>query len=187
MNRSWIFEKEKRVSRVIARTLLAAAALLLIAWGDVPDPDAPGSPPEIIGSDRPEVGDYKRSHVSLLPPLEVLVTGYSGDEGETDDTPHLTATNTTTRPGVIALSRDLIRAFNPTAPFRFGDKVHIEGIGEFIVEDTMAERWNKRADIWFPTSDEALQWGRRKLAITRVEPDGSPRGFVHRAASAPEE
>jgi 3D (Asp-Asp-Asp) domain-containing protein len=178
----------KRNARVeIGRVLLVAAGLVLTAWGDIPDPAAPGRPPRIVSSDRPDVGDYTHGPklVDLLPTLEVIVTGYSLDPGETDDTPDRTAINTTTRPGVIALSRDLIRAFNPTAPFRFGDKVRIEGIGEFIVEDTMAERWNRRADIWFPTSDEAVRWGRKRLAITRVETDGASSGSVHREASAP--
>jgi 3D (Asp-Asp-Asp) domain-containing protein len=181
--------EKKRVIRGIRRVLLLSGSLVILAWGDMPDPETPGRAPVIAASDRPDVGDYKRwtGPVSLLPPLEVVVTGYSPGPGETDDTPTITAANTRTRPGVIALSRDLIRAFNPTAPFHYGDRVRVEGIGEFIVEDTMAEKWNRRADIWFPTPDEALRWGRRRLAITRVEPDGTPRGSVHREASAPSE
>ncbi|MBM3320915.1 MAG: 3D domain-containing protein [Candidatus Eisenbacteria bacterium] len=172
-----------------ARALLAILALGIIAWGDVPDPENPGVPPRVATGDRPETGDYRhqRRAVALLPPLEVVVTAYSPTECQTDSLPFVTATNTHPRPGVIALSRDLIRAFNPTAPFRFGDRVHLAGIGEFIVEDTMHERWNRRADIFFESTDDAIRWGKRRLAITLVEPEGGSSGSVRREASAPSE
>jgi 3D (Asp-Asp-Asp) domain-containing protein len=181
--------KKRSLPVEVGRVLLAAGCLLFFAWGDMPAPDEPATPPSAACPDRPDVGDYQVSvkAVSLLPPLQVVVTGYSLGPGETDDSPYLTALSTPTRPGVIALSRDLIRAFNPTAPFRFGDRVHLEGVGEFIVEDTMAERWNLRADIWFPTPDEAMEWGKRKTSITLVEPESGPRGSVRREASAPSE
>ncbi|MFH1679367.1 MAG: hypothetical protein ABIH26_01840 [Candidatus Eisenbacteria bacterium] len=170
-----------------ARVLLALLCLGFLAWGDVPDPESPADPPRIVSGDRPEVGDYRHPGrvVTLLPPLEVVVTAYSPRECETDSTPGLTAISTPARPGVIALSRDLIRAFNPTAPFRFGDRVRVEGIGEFVVEDTMNERWSRRADIFLESTEEAIRWGKRRLAITLVEQAGGSSGSVRREASAP--
>jgi 3D (Asp-Asp-Asp) domain-containing protein len=98
--------------------------------------------------------------------VSLTVTGYTSREQETDDTPFITAANTRTRPGVIALSRDLLRRYTPDAPFAFGDVIHISGVGDFIVEDSMHGRWERRADIWFESLDAARAFGRRTLVIT---------------------
>ncbi|MFN0150643.1 MAG: 3D domain-containing protein [bacterium] len=119
----------------------------------------------------------------LLEGIPVTMTAYSSDVAQTDADPHITATGTTVRPGVIALSRDLLRDYTPGAPFRYGDRVFIEGHGEFIVEDTMHPRWTHRVDLWSESREEAVQFGRRrgrlhavpnpKIAVVRV--DGSAR------------
>ena len=62
--------------------------------------------------------------MSSVPRSELLLlgAGYLGSRiamrawPETDDTPFLTAMCTVTAPGVIALSRDLLRTFTPGAP-----------------------------------------------------------------------
>ncbi|MBM4116159.1 hypothetical protein FJ251_00180 [bacterium] len=103
------------------------------------------------------------------PPIyAVTVTAYSSHEGQCDSTPHLTASGTRVRQGVIALSRDLLRHFNPAAPFSWGDRVHVEGLGEFIVEDTMNRRHQLRADIWLPDEASAIAWGVRELTLSPV-------------------
>jgi len=99
--------------------------------------------------------------------LKVIATGYSSSPFETDDTPFITAANTQTRPGVLALSRDLLRPYTPDAPFSFGDKVMLEGLGEFIIEDSMNRRWRRHVDIWFPSRREALVFGRREITLTK--------------------
>jgi len=98
--------------------------------------------------------------------LSVTVSGYTSRTCETDSTPNITAANTSTRRGVIALSRDLVRRYTPGAPFEFGDVVHLNGIGDFVVEDSMAERWARRADIWFDSVSEARSFGRRHAVLT---------------------
>jgi 3D (Asp-Asp-Asp) domain-containing protein len=98
--------------------------------------------------------------------VRVLATGYSSSVWETDDTPFITASNTPTRPGVVALSRDLLTRHNPNAPFSFGDVIQISGIGEFDVEDSMHWRWRRRADIWFPSRDAAWHFGKREVTIS---------------------
>ena len=100
----------------------------------------------------------------------VTVTGYSSTRDQTDTTPFITASNTRVRPGVIALSRDFLRRFTPGAPFAFGDRVELEGLGWFLVEDTMAPRFRKRADIWFPTRAAARRWGRKSMNLIQVLP-----------------
>lgn len=101
----------------------------------------------------------------------IAVTGYSSRIEETDSDPFITASNTETAPGVLALSRDLLRTFTPGAPFDFGDRVLVAGVGVYQVEDTMHPRWTRRADVWFPSTEEALAWGRRETYLARVEVD----------------
>lgn len=102
------------------------------------------------------------------PTYTVTVTGYSSTRDQCDDTPFTTAANTRVRDGIVALSRDLLRRYNPDAPFTWGDRVHIEGVGEFIVEDSMNARYRQRADIWFPDRPSAAAWGVQELVLSRI-------------------
>jgi 3D (Asp-Asp-Asp) domain-containing protein len=97
--------------------------------------------------------------------VPVVATGYSSSVFETDDTPFVTAANTPTRFGIVALSRDLLRRYTPDAPFDFGDTVHISGLGDFVVEDSMNGRWRRRVDVWFPSRTAAVSFGRRDVII----------------------
>ena len=103
--------------------------------------------------------------------LKVLGTGYSSSVIETDNTPFITAANTRTRPGVVALSRDLLQRYTPGAPFDFGDRIHIAGLGEYSVEDSMNRRWTKRIDIWFPSRSEAFYFGKKNLYRSKLSPE----------------
>ena len=110
----------------------------------------------------------------LLIGIPVTMTSYSSTVSQTDEDPFTTAMGTTPRPGVIALSRDLLREFTPGAPFRFGDRVFIDGHGEFVVEDTMHQRWTRRVDLWAQNDVDAIHFGRRRgrlhaLPIPQVE------------------
>lgn len=107
--------------------------------------------------------------------VPVVVTGYSSSVWETDSTPFITAANTRTRHGIVALSRDLLKRYNPGAPFSFGDVVHISGLGDFIVEDSMNGRWRRRVDVWFPSRGAAIEFGHREgilRATVRRSVDG---------------
>lgn len=184
-------EWNRKLARLAIRGLVPAFALAGVGAGDRPAPDAPAPPFAQACPDRPDAGDYRLGRdkrFSLLPPLQVVVTGYSSTPEQTDSTPYITASMTHVRRGVIALSRDLIRSYNPKAPFNYGDHVMVEGVGVFVVEDTMHRRHHRRADIWFPTTDEAMRWGRKTLRISHVRPQGeaiSASGSVQREASAP--
>lgn len=46
-----------------------------------------------------------------------------------------------------------------------GTKGYIEGIGEVIAEDTGGAIKGNIVDIWMPTTDQALKWGRRKVKL----------------------
>lgn len=134
------------------------ATLLVIFMGLWCAPLPPSSLPpayghEIIENDR-------------LFAVPVTVTAYTSRVCETDSTPHVTASNTWVRPGLIALSRDLLDDYTPGAPFRFGDLVEIEGLGVFRVEDTMAPRAERRADIWFGDLAAAKTFGVKTRIMT---------------------
>lgn len=109
--------------------------------------------------------------------VAVTATGYSSSVIETDDTPFITASNTRTRTGIIAMSRDMLTPYNPDAPFHFGDVVHISGLGDFIVEDSMNARWRRRVDVWFPSRRAAFNFGRSRVILTRRLSDGDETAY----------
>ena len=90
--------------------------------------------------------------------VEVLVTAYSSQEGETDGTPFVTASGTTVRTGVVAANW-LPLGTKVRIPEIFGDQV-------FTVEDRMARKNSHKLDVWFPSASDALRFGVR---WTRVE------------------
>ncbi len=134
--------------------------------GDLAD----GQPAEEVASLRGSLERYYRDREQGRSARELAVTvsvsAYTSRACETDATPFITAANTSTRPGVVALSRDLLKRYTPGAPFDFGDIVHIKGMGDFVVEDSMASRWRKRADIWFESVADARDFGRRSAVMT---------------------
>lgn len=90
--------------------------------------------------------------------VKVKVTGYSSRIEETDDTPHITASGTQVRSGVVAANW-LPFGTKLRIPELFGDKV-------FVVEDRMHKRNGDKLDIWFPTTKDALRFGAQ---VARVE------------------
>ena len=174
--------------------LVLSAAILLFAAADDRNRGKSAKFPLFVCTDEFDLSDVhieRELRLSLLPPIDVIVTAYSSTRGQTDSTPFLTASMTQVRPGVIALSRDLIQRYNPNAPFAYGDQVLIEGHGVFTVEDTMNERYSKRADIWFPSTSEAIEFGKQELTLTMVTGEtgssggGRFSGSSLQAASAP--
>jgi 3D (Asp-Asp-Asp) domain-containing protein len=41
-------------------------------------------------------------------------------------------------------------------------------MGMYVIEDAMAPRWERKADIWFGDAATARSWGIRNAYITRV-------------------
>lgn len=83
--------------------------------------------------------------------VETIITAYSSREEETDSTPFITASGTRVRPGIVAANW-LPIGTNIRIPEIFGDQV-------FIVEDRMHRRNSGKVDIWFPTTEEAVEFG----------------------------
>ena len=92
-------------------------------------------------------------YIQNTAPVEVrtvIITGYSSETSQTDETPFLTASQTSVRKGIIACPRNLA----------FGTVVEIEGI-KYTCEDRMNQKYNDRFDIWFASAEEALKWGKQ--------------------------
>lgn len=89
--------------------------------------------------------------------LKVVSSAYASSPYQTDSTPCITAAGTTVRPGVVATN------FLP-----LGTIVSIDD-KKYIVEDRMNTRYDGYyLDIWFPSTSEALEFGRKKLDIKIV-------------------
>lgn len=81
--------------------------------------------------------------------LTVSVTGYAL-RGRT-------ATGIPTAPGVVAVDPSVIP---------LGTRLTIPGYGVGIAADTGGAVQGNTIDVWFPTTAQALQWGRRTVTIT---------------------
>lgn len=108
------------------------------------------------------VSDPAAPEPKVVKKMPVVITAYSSTVWETDDTPLITAANTAVRDGVIA---------NNYLPF--GTKVRMPEIyGEkiFVVEDRMSwTKGNYHVDIWFPSHQEAKEFGAKKSYIEVLE------------------
>ena len=85
----------------------------------------------------------------------VLVTAYSSTVDQCDSTPFITANGTHVHDGTIA-ANFLKFGTKVRFPSLYGDKI-------FIVEDRMKS--NYKVDIWFPTRQEALNFGAKRVEI----------------------
>jgi 3D (Asp-Asp-Asp) domain-containing protein len=87
--------------------------------------------------------------------ITATVTAYSSTPDQTDDSPFITAYGTRVREGIVANNC-----------LGFGEKVVI-GESEYVVEDVGARRHGCHwFDIWMPTRQEALEWGRQEKTVT---------------------
>lgn len=87
----------------------------------------------------------------------VTVTAYSSTVDQTDGNPFITASGSHVHWGTVA-ANFLPFGTKVRFPDYFGDKV-------FTIEDRTAARFSNRADIWFPSRGEALQFGKRTLRL----------------------
>lgn len=86
---------------------------------------------------------------------KVQASGYASSPYQTDSTPCITAAGTRVRPGVVASN------FLPMGTIiTYNDSL-------YIVEDRMNSRYQGHfLDIWFPSTAEALIFGRRNINIS---------------------
>ena len=99
--------------------------------------------------------------------IAATVTAYTPDPRENGGKGKKsgTAIGTRIRPGIVAVSRDLLKT-----GWNFGDKVHIEGLGVFTIEDTMHQRHRRTIDVAVPDRKEAEKIGKRRaIVVTLLE------------------
>jgi len=85
------------------------------------------------------------------------VTAYSSTVDQTDSSPFITANGSFVKDGIVACN------FLP-----FGTKVKfpdVYGNKVFSVEDRMAKKNNGKVDIWFPSTQDAREFGVQRLRI----------------------
>ena len=104
--------------------------------------------------------------------LQTTMSAYSSTEDQTDDTPRITATGQEVREGIIAVSPDLLETQLP-----YGTKVKVinlrsdeQGCGGFDtgvleVQDTMGADKTNQVDLWLPTREAALEWGKCTVTL----------------------
>ena len=105
---------------------------------------------------------------SLLPApkvartIKVVITAYSSTPEETDDDPFITAAGTWVRDGIIA-NNLLPFGTKIRIPKLYGDKV-------FTIEDRMSSKKGYyHFDIWFPSKQEAKDFGAKLTQIEVLE------------------
>ena len=117
---------------------------------------------------------YVKTYVRLSKPISyetVTLTTYSPTEGETDSTPHITAsgfkidTDNPKKHRIIAISRDLLKKLP------FGTKVRIKKAGKYngvyTVKDVMNKRYKNRIDILIGEDDKQITMNNVK--ITKIK------------------
>jgi len=86
------------------------------------------------------------------------VYSYGPNKGK-PKTVGLTASNVKAKRGTVAA--------DPSIPF--GTILHIPGYGYGRVEDRGGAIKGNKLDLWFPSHQKALEWGRKNLTVTIYE------------------
>lgn len=97
----------------------------------------------------------------------MTITAYSPRVCETDDTPFITSIGERVHEFGCAVSRDLFEVLD------YGDWIYIEDIGYRQINDTMHNRWEKRVDIFFFDTGQAIKFGKQEkqvwvLGLTKI-------------------
>lgn len=93
--------------------------------------------------------------------IEVVITGYSSTPEETDEDPFITASGDWVHDGIVA-ANFLPFGTEIRIPEIYGDKI-------FVIEDRMHPRKKQQIDIWFPSKQEALEFGAHYSYIEVLE------------------
>ena len=73
----------------------------------------------------------------------------------------VTASGTVARLGTVAADPKV---------YPFGTRLQIPGSGTGIVEDVGGAIKGRHIDVWMPSHETALRWGRRNLKVTPLKP-----------------
>ena len=137
--------------------------------------------PQVERLSEPRSHAFERHGPPAKPRLVLRATGYNSLESQTDDTPFITAIGSQTRPGIVAISRDLLAGQVPYGSLvrlrdlggyygggygKFQEMLDAQGL--FVVEDTLHQRKTQQVDVWFESYYDALDWGIRKVELELV-------------------
>lgn len=96
--------------------------------------------------------------------IMVTVSAYNPLSNQTDSTPLITASNKRVQEGFCAVSRDLEEQLK----LKFGDLIHLDGIGTCEFQDRMSRRKKLQIDLFMWEEKDAIKFG-IKRAWMRVE------------------
>lgn len=178
---AWMLGLQPKHLVVAAASVLVVAALPWIPRHRVVDVTIAPRVDIVLEAESRFVSTWSYG-TSAYPTLELRATGYNSLEAQTDSTPNVTATGTTTRPGVLAASRDLLATDLPygslvrlvdLGTFYEGRNVGrfqsiLDAQGLFVVEDTMHARKTQQIDVWFGDVASAVNWGVRRVGVAVV-------------------
>ena len=94
---------------------------------------------------------------SLVKERYQVLTAYSSTPDQTDDSPFITASGTFVHDGIVA-ANSLPFGTKILMPELFGEKI-------FTVEDRMAQKNYHKIDVWFPSTDKAMNFGVKRAKI----------------------
>lgn len=98
----------------------------------------------------------------LVRTVSAVITAYSSTPWETWGNPYITASGTWVEEGIIA-NNMLAFGTKVRIPEVFGDRI-------FVVQDRMHRRkGNYHVDVWFPSYQEALNFGAKRTYIEIIE------------------
>lgn len=86
----------------------------------------------------------------------VEVTAYSATKEQCDNDPHIAASMKPPKPGTVAVSRDLF-----DLGWTFGKTVYLKGLGPYVINDVMNERFKHRVDVFISDTRQAKGFGTR--------------------------
>ena len=112
----------------------------------------PAAAPAPAGTD---IQEYRHIEALQMPiePMIFEATAYTW-------TGNRTATGTWTSRGTIAVDPEVIP---------LGTRLHIEGYGEGIAEDTGGAIQRHKIDLYMESEDECWAWGRRTVKVRIIE------------------
>ena len=148
------------VEFLIASIIAGFIGCLLVLY-----PLSQQSHPQCNCSKEPTKIIKKRIIINEREPVEslnMIVTAYSADVAQTDETPYKTALMQRPISGwTCAISRDHVEWL--------GDRIYIEGIGVREVNDLMNKRFTDRVDLFVGNKKQAWEVGKSRHKVVVIE------------------
>ena len=159
---------KKKMTRIVVAGLLACAAVsaIVFLWRIVFSSKKPSVRPEdkslVLVTGYCNCGrccGWERSWFGFGKPVYT----YGPMKGRPKEVGR-TARGTTAKRGTVAADPKV---------FPFGARLDIPGYGTGVVEDVGGAIKGRHIDVWFPTHEEAVRWGRRELPVKALVEDGA--------------